>query len=100
MPVSGRRNDLRAAAGPAAFTNILTAKLEAIFAIAQRRMFCPFSLHLSALFSFIVPYNAARRGPKQSMMHGVMAGDAPYQSTLETALGVGGRNYREGQNNR
>jgi hypothetical protein len=75
-------------------TNILTAKLEAIFAIAQRRMFCPFSLHLSALFSFMVPYDAARRGPKQSMMHRVMAGDAPYQSTLKTALGVGGRYYR------
>jgi hypothetical protein len=94
MPVSGRRNDLRAAAGPAAFTNILTAKLEAIFAVAQRRMFCPSSLNLSALFSFMVPYDAARRGAKQSMTHRVMAGNAAYQSTLKTALGVGRRYYR------
>jgi hypothetical protein len=57
-------------------------------------MLCPFSLHLSALFRFMAPYNAARRGSKQSVMDGVMAGDAPYQSTFKTALGVGGRNYR------
>jgi hypothetical protein len=74
--------------GPSAFTNILTARLEAIFAIAQRRMFCPSSLHLSALFSFMVPYDAARRGAKQSMMHRVMAGNPAYQSTLKTTLSV------------
>ena len=69
-------------------------ELEAIFAIALHGMLCPFSLHLSALFSFMAPYDAARRGPQESMMHRVMAGDAPYQSTLKTALGAGGRYYR------
>ncbi len=57
-------------------------------------MFCPLSLHLSAPFRFMAPYDAARRGPKQSMMHRVMAGDASYESTLKTALRAGRRRYR------
>lgn len=70
------------------------AELEAIFAIARSRMLCPFSLHLSALFRFMPPYDAARRGPKQSVMHGVMTGDASYESTLNAALSVGRRRCR------
>ncbi len=57
-------------------------------------MLCPFSLHLSALFRFMASYDAARRGPKQPVMDGVMTGNASYESTLKTAFGVGRRHYR------
>jgi hypothetical protein len=75
------------------------AELEAIFAIARRRMLCPFSLHLSALFRFMPPYDAARRGAKQSVMDGVMTGDASYESTLKAALCIGRRHCRQSQHN-
>jgi hypothetical protein len=52
-------------------------------------MLCPFSLHLSALFRFMASYDAARRGSKQSVMDGVMTGDASYESTLKAALCIG-----------
>jgi hypothetical protein len=65
-----------------------------IVAIAGGRMLCPFSLHLSTLFRFMAPDDAARRRPQQSMMRCIMAGDASYESTLETTLGVGWRHYR------
>ena len=57
-------------------------------------MLCPFSLHLSALFRFMASYDAARCGPKQSVMDGVMTSNASYESTLKTALRVGRRRYR------
>ena len=57
-------------------------------------MFCPFSLHLSTLFRFMASDDAARRRPKESVMHCVMTGDASYESTLKTTLGVGRRHYR------
>jgi hypothetical protein len=62
-------------------------------------MFCPFSLHLSALFRFMAPYDAARRGSKQSVMDGVMTGDASYESTLKAALSIGRRHCRQSQHN-
>jgi hypothetical protein len=43
-------------------------------------------------------YDAARRGAKRSVMHRVMTGDASYESTLKTALGVGWRHCRQSQN--
>jgi hypothetical protein len=63
-------------------------------------MFCPSSLDLSALFRFMPPYDAARRGSKQSVMDGVMTGDASYEGTLKTALGVGRRHCRQSQHDR
>jgi hypothetical protein len=57
-------------------------------------MLCPFSLHLSALFRFMASYDAPRCGSKQSVMHRVMTGDASYESTVKTALGVGRRHHR------
>jgi hypothetical protein len=62
-------------------------------------MLCPFSLHLSAPFRFMAPYDAACRGPKQSMMHRVMAGDASYESALKAALSVGRGHCRQSQYN-
>jgi hypothetical protein len=62
-------------------------------------MLCPFSLHLSALFRFMAPYDAARRCPKQSVMDGVMTGDASYESTFKAALSVGRRHCRQSQHN-
>jgi hypothetical protein len=76
------------------------AGLEALFAITGCRMLSLFSLHLSALFRFVAPHNAAGRGTGQSMMRGVMTGDASYDSTLNTALRVGRRNCRQSENNR
>jgi hypothetical protein len=55
-------------------------------------MLFPFSLHLSALFRFMAPYDAARRGPKQSVVDSVMTGDASYESTFKAALSVGKAN--------
>ena len=57
-------------------------------------MLCSFLLHLSALFRFMAPYDAARGGPKQSVMDRVMTGDTSYESTLKTALRAGRRRYR------
>jgi hypothetical protein len=42
----------------------------------------------------MAPYDAARSGPKHSVVDGVMTGNASYESTLKTALGVGRRHYR------
>ena len=47
----------------------------------------------------MAPYNAAGGGPKQSVMDGVMTGDASYECTLKTALGVGRSHYGQSQNN-
>jgi hypothetical protein len=79
--------------------NNTVGALEALFALARRRMFCPFSLHLSALFRFMAPYDAAGRGSKQSVMDGVMTGDASYESTLKAALSIGRRHCRQSQHN-
>jgi hypothetical protein len=61
-------------------------------------MLCPFSLHLSALFRFMAPYDAARSGPKQSVMDGVMTGDASYESTFKAAFSIGRCHCRQSQN--
>ena len=42
----------------------------------------------------MAPYDAARRGPNQSVMDGVMTGDTSYESTLKAALSVGRRHCR------
>ena len=52
------------------------------------------SLDLSALFRFMASYDAARCGPKQTVMDGLMTSNASYESTLKTAFGVGRRHYR------
>jgi hypothetical protein len=62
-------------------------------------MLSPYSLHLSAPFRFMAPYDAACRRPKQSMAHRVVTGDASYDSTLKAALSVGWRHYCQSQYN-